>query len=118
MDEKINKYLEDILVAIDEIDVFFENSPRRYDIFVENVLIRRAIERNIEIIGEAVNRILKIDHTITITNARKIVDTRNYIIHGYDSLTADILWSIVMNHLPLLKNETLNLLNQKNSTLL
>ena len=110
MDEKTNKYLEDILIAIDEIDVFFENIPRRYDVFVENLLIRRAVERNIEIIGEAMNRILKIDNTITIT---KIVDTRNYIIHGYDSLTADILWSIVINHLPLLKNETLNLLNKQ-----
>ena len=110
MDEKTNKYLEDILIAIDEIDVFFEKIPRRYDVFVDNLLIRRAVERNIEIIGEAVNRILKIDNTIAITNARKIVDTRNYIIHGYDSLTVDILWSIVINHLPILKDETINLL--------
>jgi len=112
MDENTNKYLEDILIAIDEIDVFFENIPRRYDVFVDNLLIRRAVERNIEIIGEAVNRILKINSTIAITNARKIVDTRNYIIHGYDSLTVDILWSIVINHLPILKSETINLLNK------
>jgi uncharacterized protein with HEPN domain len=44
-------------------------------------------------------------HDIQITNARKIVDTRNYVIHGYDSLTADILWSIVTNYLPVLKQE-------------
>ena len=48
---------------------------------------------------------------IAITNSRKIVDARNYIIHGYDSLSVDILWSMVINHLPKLKNEVTALLN-------
>ena len=68
---------------------------------------------NIEIIGEAMNRILKTDRNIAITNSRKIVDTRNYIIHGYDSLSADILWSMVINHLPKLKNEVVALLDNE-----
>ena len=68
-------------------------------------------KRNIEIIGEAMNRILKVDKDIAITNSRKIVDARNYIIHGYDSLSVDILWSMVINHLPKLKNEVTALLN-------
>ena len=110
MDEFVKKHLEDILIAIDEIDIFFETLPKRYDIFVNSLLLRRGVERNIEIIGEAMNRILKTDNTISITNARKIVDTRNYVIHGYDTLTADILWSIVINHLPLLKIEIEELL--------
>ncbi|MCL1942340.1 MAG: DUF86 domain-containing protein [Candidatus Azobacteroides sp.] len=110
MDDRIKKHLEDILIAIDEIDVCFKTLPKKYDEFLNNMLLRRAIERNIEIIGEAMNRILKDDGTISITNARKIVDTRNYIIHGYDSLTVDILWSIVVNHLPLLKTEVQELL--------
>ena len=80
------------------------------DEFCRNLLLRRGIERNIEIIGEAMSRILKSDCTISITNSRKIVDTRNYVIHGYDSLTADILWSIVVNHLPVLKSEVRELL--------
>ena len=112
MDESIKKYLEDILIAIEEIDIFFETLPKEYNIFVNSLLLRRGIERNIEIIGEAMNRILKADNTILITNARKIVDTRNYVIHGYDTLTADILWSIVVNHLPLLKNEVEGLLKK------
>ena len=110
MDEKVKKYLEDILIAINEIDIFFETLPKRYDEFCNNLLLRRGIERNIEIIGEAMNHILKNYGTISITNARKIVDTRNYVIHGYDSLTVDILWSIVVNHLPLLKTEVEELL--------
>ena len=57
------------------------------------------------------NRILKVDKTIPITNSRKIVDARNYIIHGYDSLSVDILWSMVINHLPRLKKEVIVLLD-------
>ena len=79
---------------------------------MNSLLLRRGVERNIEIIGEAMNRILKADDTILITNARKIVDTRNYVIHGYDTLAVDILWSIVINHLPVLKNEVEELLRK------
>ncbi|MDR0865086.1 MAG: DUF86 domain-containing protein [Candidatus Symbiothrix sp.] len=110
MDDRVSKYLEDILIAVDEIESFFATTPKMYDEFVNNLLLRRGIERNIEIIGEAMNRILKSGSNISITNARKIVDTRNYVIHGYDTLTADILWSIVINHLPLLKTEVEELL--------
>ena len=77
------------------------------------MLLRRAVERNIEIMGETMNRLLKDNPTIPITNARKIVDARNYIIHGYDHLSADILWSIVINHLPLLHDEVAQLLASK-----
>ena len=56
------------------------------------------------------NRILKVDPQININSARKIVDTRNYVIHAYDSLKPDILWAIVVNHIPRLKNDTLRLL--------
>jgi uncharacterized protein with HEPN domain len=103
--DRIKKHLADILIAIDEIESFFENQPKGYENFVNNLLLRRGIERNIEIIGEAMSRVLKENPEIAITNSRKIVDTRNYVIHGYDSLTPDILWSIVVNHLPVLKLE-------------
>lgn len=105
MDNFTKKHLQDILTAIEEIDSFLGDTPKLFDSFVNNICLRRAVERNIEIIGEAMNRILKTDPGIKITNARKIVDARNYIIHGYDSLSVDILWSIVINHLPLLKEE-------------
>ena len=59
------------------------------------------------------NRVLKADRNIAITNSRKIVDARNYIIHGYDSLSADILWSMVINHLPKLKSEVIALFHKE-----
>ncbi|GHV29735.1 antitoxin [Bacteroidia bacterium] len=108
MNDRIKKHLEDIVITIDEIESFFDLFPKKYDEFTSNVLLRRGIERNIE--SEAMNRILKADENIVITNSRKIVDTRNYVIHAYDSLTDDILWSIVVNHLPALKSEVNELL--------
>ena len=63
------------------------------------------MERNLEIIGEALKRILDKDDSIRITNARKIVDTRNRIIHGYDSVSDDVIWGIIIRHLPELKKE-------------
>ena len=112
MDENINKHLHDILDAINEIESFFGEKPKYFNEFCKDLCLRRAVERDIEIIGEAMNRILKENRNIAITNSRKIVDARNYIIHGYDSLSADILWSIVINHLPKLKEETQILLEQ------
>ena len=113
MDDLIKKHLHDILIAIEEIESFFGDKPKLFDDFYSNLCLRRAIERNIEIIGEAMNRILKNDKNIAITNSRKIVDARNYIIHGYDSLSADILWSMLINHLPKLKNEVAALLDNE-----
>lgn len=110
MERSVNKTLEDILNAIREIGSFFENRPKRYDVYLEDVCLRRAIERNITIIGEAMNRLLKLAPEIEITSARRIVDTRNYVIHGYDSVTDDIMWGIVVRHLPLLKTEVKGLL--------
>ena len=110
MDDLEKKYLQDILTAIEEIESFFGDRPKLFEDFSCNLCLRRAVERNIEIIGEAMNRILKVDKTIPITNSRKIVDARNYIIHGYDSLSVDILWSMVINHLQRLKKEVIVLL--------
>ena len=111
MERAVNKALEDILSAILEIESFFETRPMRYDVYLSDVCLRRAVERNITIIGEAMNRLLKLDPDIEITSARRIVDTRNYVIHGYDSVTDDIMWGIVVRHLPLLKAEVQKLMD-------
>ena len=111
MDERVEKYLYDVLACVERVESFFAETPKRFDEFNANVLLKQAVERNIEIMGEAMNRILKIEPEIRITNARKQVDDRNYIIHAYDSLSADILWSIIINHLPLLHKELKDILN-------
>lgn len=112
MDEMIKKYLYDMLQAISEIEIAEERFGRQYEIFENDVIFRKFVERNIEILGEAMNRILKINSEIEITSARKIVDTRNYVIHAYDSLKPDILWAIVINHIPRLKADIQRLVKE------
>ena len=101
MKPDINAWLEDIQTSIEEIFNFVP-SEQNYSDFEKDLKTRKAVERNIEIIGEALNRILKVDPDISITDSRKIVDTRNRIIHGYDSVTSDILWLIIKKSLPIL----------------
>jgi uncharacterized protein with HEPN domain len=75
--------LEDIRAAIVAIEQFF--GPKRdYFAYTENELLRSGVERKLEIIGEATGRILQIDPQFPITNARRIVDLRNRVIHAYD----------------------------------
>ena len=111
MDIEIKRWLYDILKAIDEIESFFTDQPREFVTYQNDIRTKRAVERNIEIIGEAMNRILVKDDTITLSNSRKIVDTRNRIIHGYDSVSDEITWGIVIKHLPILKMEIEKLMN-------
>ena len=94
-----------------EIESYFQKLPRQFEEYRTNSLLKSAIHMNISIIGAATHNILKIDPNISITNARQIVGTRNYIIHGYDSLRPEMIWAIVINDLPKLKQEVKDLLN-------
>jgi uncharacterized protein with HEPN domain len=108
MDERIEKWLHDILTAIEEIEQYFNTFPKSISSFQSNLILRRATERNLEIIGEAMNCILVREPTFQIENARRIVGLRNQIIHGYDNISDENIWAIVINHLPKLKTEVLH----------
>jgi uncharacterized protein with HEPN domain len=87
MNERVLKFLYDIKFAIQEIDSFFVGREKRFEIYSIDIILKRAIERDLEIIGEAMNRILKEDPEFELTNARRIVGLSNQIIHGYDSVS-------------------------------
>jgi uncharacterized protein with HEPN domain len=110
MENEIKTWLFDIIQAIREIDSFFENGPGNFSNYINDLKTKRAVERNIEIIGEAVNRILKKDKDFKLKNAQLIIGTRNRIAHGYDKISDDLIWSILVNHLPKLKEEITALL--------
>ncbi len=112
MDNEIKTWLFDVLNAIMEIDSFFIDIPKEFTTYKNDLRTRRAVKRNIEIIGEALSRVIIRDDSINITNARKIVDTRNRIIHGYDSVSDEIIWGIIVNHIPLLQTEVQILLGE------
>lgn len=105
MDRHLKAHLYDIATAIDEIHSFFDQVPRRFEEYGKNLMLRRAIERNVGIIGEAVNKIVKDNPEIDISNARAIIATRNRVIHDYAAVTDDVMWKIVINDLPKLKEE-------------
>jgi len=112
MDNDIKKWLFDILQSIEEVESFYEGKARIFEEYVKDIKTKRAIERDIEIIGEAVNRIVKKNPNFNLVNSRQIIGTRNRIIHGYDMISDDMIWSIVINHLPKLKVEVEQLLNE------
>jgi uncharacterized protein with HEPN domain len=101
---EIKKCLFDIDTSINSIFEYLEGK-RNFIEYQENKLLRRGIEREIEIIGEAMNRLLKFDPDFKIENARQIVETRNWVIHGYDKVDDVIIWGIISYHLPKLKKE-------------
>jgi uncharacterized protein with HEPN domain len=113
MDNTIKTWLFDILSSINEIESYFVEIPKVFEIYQNDLRTKRAVERNIEIIGEAMNRILKHDGKIEISNSRKIVDVRNRIIHGYDSVSDDVIWGIVIKNLPVLQKEVELLLGEQ-----
>lgn len=109
MDNKINAWLEDILRSIDEIFGFLPENGDFFE-FQKDLKTKKAVERNIEIIGEAVNRITNNRNPkIEIKNARKIIGTRNRIAHEYDNISDEVIWTIIVRELPKLKDEITNL---------
>lgn len=105
MPDEIKKYLFDIKQAIEEIESFIED--KTYHDFTEGTLLQSAVERKLEIIGEALNRIKKLNELIldNISDAGRIIAFRNIIIHGYDILDSKIIWDALQNNLPKLKKE-------------
>lgn len=108
MTERVKKYLFDILFSIEAIEDFLKN----YDFikYQNDLKTKSAVERQLGIIGEAVNKISKEYHDLELQNSREIVNFRNRLIHAYDSVDDNIVWAIKTNHLPVLKKEIEKLL--------
>jgi uncharacterized protein with HEPN domain len=103
------KLLTDIITAIQSIDEHLEGR-RNFEEYKANKTKRRAVERELEIIGEALSLLLKINPAIAISYARIIVDLRNKVIHAYDNVNDIIIWKVIMKDIPILEAEVLNLM--------
>ena len=104
MTDQGNKYLTDILLAIDLIESF-TSDILNYDDYISDLKTQSAVERQLGIIGEAVNKFEKIFPDSTVIHARKIVGFRNRLIHAYDAVDPAIIWAILKKHLDPLKKE-------------
>jgi uncharacterized protein with HEPN domain len=114
MDDRILKWLYDIKLAIDEIESFFINEKMDFFEYQKNLMRKRAVERNLEIIGEATNRIIKRDSSLItkIKDSNAIIGLRNQVIHAYDNISDETIWAIIINNLPLLKIDISTLLKE------
>jgi uncharacterized protein with HEPN domain len=104
MTDQGNKLLSDILQAIELIESFVSDI-KDFDSYVADLKTQSAVERQLGIIGEAVNKFEKLFPESQITNARKIVGFRNRLIHTYDAVDPSIVWAIIKNHIRPLKKE-------------
>lgn len=110
MTEKGKKYLSDILHAIELIEQFTE-SVADYQAFLLDLKTQSAVERQLGIIGEAVNKFDQLFPESSIQNAKKIVGFRNRLIHAYDSVDTSIIWTIIKRYLAPLKEEIIKKIN-------
>ena len=105
---KILKYILDIESINHEIEMV-KKMYDSFEKFDDDFLAKRTIERHLEIIGEAINNIRKINPKIEISGVKQIVNLRNLIIHSYDSVDSAILWGIIQKDIPVLKQELIEL---------
>lgn len=110
MDDNQRKLLADVLEAISSIDEHL-SGKRDFDAYLSNKTVRRAVERELEIIGEAVSKLLRLNPEVPLSFGRQIVDMRNRVIHAYDTVDHVIVWKTIVKDLPVLKSEVEGLLN-------
>ena len=104
MREEGKKYLSDISRAIDLIESFTEEI-RDFDAYDSDLKTQSATERQLAIIGEALNKLTRVEPDIQINHDKQIIAFRNRLIHGYDSVDNSIVWTILQRYLPKLKSE-------------
>jgi uncharacterized protein with HEPN domain len=112
MQLEAKKYLYDIQQAAQQIADF--TADKRFEDYQGNPILRAAVERPFEIIGEAIVRLIRLDAAIAarITEYRRIVSFRNILIHGYEQVDDRVVWDIVETKLPLLRREIEELLTE------
>ncbi len=110
MNDETRKNLIDILQAAEEIQNFVCGMD--FKAYQNNAVTKRAVERDFEIIGEALNRIKYMDNELLakISEHQRIIGFRNILIHGYDIVDEGVVWQAVKNHLPILVAEVKEIL--------
>lgn len=112
MQPESRKHLEDVRIAAEQIISFVDG--RTFEQYCCDNLLRAGVERQFEIIGEALNRLKKSDpQTLSrIEDHRRIISFRNLLIHGYDVVDHEIVWDAISGKLPSLHGTVLKLLQE------
>ena len=104
------KYLYDIQQAIELIEGFC--SGKKFPDYQQNAMLRSAVERQLEIVGEAVSRLAQLNPALAakLTEYRRIIAFRNILIHAYATIDDRIVWGVIEGKLPQLRREVTKLL--------
>ena len=113
MNDETRKNLIDVLQAAEEIQGFVRGMD--FKAFKNNTVAKRAVERDFEIVGEALNRVKYTDNELLqkISEHHRIIGFRNILIHGYDIVDEAIVWQAVTKHLPILIKEVEEILSSR-----
>jgi uncharacterized protein with HEPN domain len=114
MDSYVRDLLSDIVRSIDEIHEFSNGlTVEDFKLYLSNKMMRRAIERDLIIIGEAMHDIVKVDRTrvMRIKNSRRVIELRNDVVHSYDDLANEKIWQFIWTELPYLRKEVSHILD-------
>lgn len=111
MQHKILKYVLDIQSVIQEIENIKLKTTNNFNQFKSDIILQRAVERDLEIIGEAVKKLIDLNPTIKITSSKNIIGLRNIIIHAYDSIEPELIWSIIQKDIPIFQDEIIKIKN-------
>jgi uncharacterized protein with HEPN domain len=111
----VRAYLFDVSRACELLEAFTRG--RSFDDYAGDPMLRSAVQRQFEVAGEALKRALEVDETLAgrITGARRIIAFRNRLIHGYATVSNEVVWGVVERHLPTLRAEVDTLLDDPRS---
>lgn len=105
MDDKTRAWLYEILKAIQEIESYFDEHEKNLQHFTGQVIKKRAVERNLEVIGNFLAKVAAHIPELKLSNVNKITDTSNRLMKGDVQVSEDLIWDILANDLPRLREE-------------
>jgi uncharacterized protein with HEPN domain len=108
-------YVADALAAGDLIASF--TAGRSLASYESDEMLRSAVERQFEIMGEALRRLTELDPAVAeaIPVCRRVIAFRNQLAHGYFAIQNDVVWAIATNDLEPLLNELRTILARYDS---
>lgn len=111
MQLEVRSLLEDISAASARIERFVDGCDAAN--YAADEMRRSAVERQFEIVGEALNRLARLAPQMVagIDNYQRIISFRNVLVHGYDAVDDDVVWDIIQEYLPALRNQVATLID-------
>lgn len=107
--DRLLKYILDIEAVIEELEQVQKECDNNFNRFSDNFMAVRTVERDLQIIGEAIKKMLQINPDLNFTNIKNIVRLRDLLAHQYDIVDPAILWGIIIKDLLILKSEVAKL---------